>query len=130
MKRKYITLEEAQQLIPSVKKRLLKVMKLNKAIEMLSEIEVSYYDDFEDMSNEISFNKKFHQLCFRLFSELQTLTRKGAVLEDIEMGSINFYAVHNNKPVVLCWQIGDKKIKYWKEMDEDFSERKPLSKLG
>ncbi len=130
MKRKYISLEEAQKLIPEVRRRLLKIMKLNKAIEVLSEIEISYYDDFEDISNEVSFNKKFHQLCFKLFSELQTLTKKGAALEDIDRGAINFYAVHKNRPVILCWQIGDKRIKYWKGMDEDFSERKPLSRLG
>lgn len=127
--KKYISLEEAQKLIPEVKRRLLKVMKFNKAIELLNEIEISYYDDFESVSSEIGFNRKFHSLCFRLFSELDALIRKGAVLDSIDTGTVNFYSINNGKPVVLCWKIGDRHIKYWHEVDEDFSERKPISKL-
>ena len=127
--RKYLTLEEAQRLVPQVRKRLLKVMKLNTAIEILSEIEISFDDETEATFSDIKFNKKFHSLCHRLFSELELLMKMGAMLDDIEKGTVNFYSVHNGKPVVLCWRLGDKHIKYWREMDEDFSERKPLSNL-
>ncbi len=128
--RKYLTLGEAQKLLPEVRRRLLKVMKLNKAIELLSEIEVSFFDEVESMYSEINFNKKFHNLCFKLFSELEVLMKKGASLDSIESGTVNFHSVHNGKPVVFCWQMGDKHIKYWHEVDEDFSERKPISKLS
>ena len=104
-------------------------MKLNKAIEILSEIEISYYDDFESMHSEVNFNKKFHSLCLRLFSELDALMKKGAALDSIDMGTVNFHSINSGKPVVLCWKIGDKHIKYWHELDEDFSERKPISML-
>lgn len=129
IQKKFITLEDAQKLVPEVRRRLLKVMKLSKAIELLSEIEISYYDDYEEMSSEISFNKKFHNLCSKLFTELESLMERGAVLDDMDCGTVNFNIVHNGKPVVLCWQMGDKHIKYWRETDEDFSEKKPISKL-
>jgi hypothetical protein len=127
--RKYLTLDEAQKLVPEVRKRILKVMRLNQAIEMLSEIEIAYYDEVESAFSEIKFNKKFHSLCLRLFSELESLMEMGAVLDDIEKGTVNFYSISKGKPLVLCWNLGDKHIRYWREIDEDLSERKPLSKL-
>ncbi len=130
IKRKYLTLEEAQKMVPEVRRRLLKIMKLNKAIELLSEIEISYYDDYEAMSNEVSFNKKFHSFCFKLFHELELLMSKGAILDNMELGTVNFNSINEGKPVVLCWQIGDKHIKFWHDADEDFSARKPISKLS
>ncbi len=126
---KYITLDEAQGLIPEVRRKLLKIMKLNKAIEIISGIEITYVNEIESMFSEIKMNKKFHGLCYSLFSELQSLMEKGAVLDNIEEGTVNFHSTHHGKPVVLCWKIGDKHIKYWREPYEDFSERKPLSAL-
>ena len=126
---KYLTLEEAQKLVPEVRRRILKIMKLNAAIGLISEIEISYYDELEAAFSEIRFNKKFHSLCLRLFTELEALVKRGAVLDDIEMGTVNFYSICSGKPVVLCWSIGDRHIKYWREVDEDFSERKPISRL-
>lgn len=127
--KKYLTIEEAQKLVPEVRKSILKIMKLNTAIELLGEIEVTYPDETESVFSEIKFNKKFHSLCFRLFTHLENLMEKGAVLDNIEKGAINFFSIHNNKPVVLCWKLGDKRIKYWYGIDEDFSEKKPLSLL-
>ena len=57
------------------------------------------------------------------------LTEKGAILNNLEEGVVGFYSLQNQKPVVLCWKIGDRHIKYWHEADEDFSSRKPISKL-
>ena len=127
--KKYITLEEAQKLVPEVRRRILKIMKLNAAIELISGIEISYNDEVEEAFSEIAFNKKFHGLCLKLFMELEALMKRGAILDDIELGTVNFYSISSGKPVVLCWSIGDRHIKYWREPDEDFSERKPISKL-
>lgn len=126
---KYITMDEAQDMIPEVRRKLLKIMKLNRAIEILSGIEISYIDDIESMFSDVKMNKKFHMLCFRLFTELEFLMERGAVLDSLEEGTVNFYTVHNSKPFILCWKIGDRHIKYWHEVGEDFSERKPLSAL-
>ncbi len=125
----YLSLEEAQKLVPEVRRKILKVMKLNKAIELISNIEIAYYDEIESAFSEIRFNKKFHSLCLRLFSELEALMARGAVLDDIEKGTVNFYSICRGKPVVLCWNLGDRHIKYWREIHEDFSEKKPISKL-
>ena len=127
--KKYLSLEDAQKLIPEIRRRLFKMMKLNKALEILGEIEIFCEDDSEAVYRDIKFNKKFHQLSQKLFSEMELLTENGAVLTDLEQGVVNFYSRQNGSPVFLCWKIGDKHIKYWYGIDEDFSQRKPISKL-
>lgn len=127
--KKYISLEEAQKLIPEIRRRLLKIMKLNKALEILYNVEIACDDEVEGVYREVRYNKKFHQLSHKLFSEMQALTDKGAVLNALEEGVVSFYSQKNRNPIFLCWKIGDRHIKYWHEVGEDFSARKPISKL-
>ena len=127
--KKYLSLEKAQKLVPEVRRKILKIMKINKAIELLCEIEIFCDDDAEAIYRDIRFNKKFHQLSHKLFLEMENLTEKGAVLNNLENGIVNFYSMQDKSPIFLCWKMGDKHIKYWHGVDEDFSERKPISKL-
>jgi len=127
--KKYLTIEEAQRLVPEVRRRILNVIKLNKAIEMISEIEIVYDDEMESMFSEIKFNRKFHSLCYSMFSHLESLMKRGAYLDNLDFGTVKFFSIHNGKPVILCWRIGDRHIKYWHNIDEDFTEKKPISKL-
>jgi len=127
--KKYLTLEEAQKLVPEVRRRVLQIIKLNKAIELISEIEITYDNEIESAFSEIKFNKKFHSLCYSMFSHMEALMKQGAFLDSTDIGRVNFYSIHNNRPIVLCWRLGDKHIKYWHYIDEDFSERKPISQL-
>jgi len=127
--RKYVSLEQAQKLIPEIRRRILRIMKINKAIEILCNIEILCEDDCEGFYREIRFNRKFHQLSYRLFSEMNSLTEKGAVLDWLDQGIINFYSTKDRKPIFLCWKMGDRHIKYWHGIDEDFSDRKPISRL-
>ena len=127
--KKYLTLEEAQRLVPEVRRRVLQIVKLSRAIELISEIEITYDDESESMFSEIKFNRKFHSMCYSMFTHMESLIRKGAFLDGIDMGTVKFYSIHSGKPVVLCWRIGDRHIKYWHNVDEDFTDKKPISKL-
>lgn|SRR3989338_1971608 len=127
--RKYFSLEEAQRLIPEVKRRVFKIMKLDKALGLLCEIEVFCDDDAEACYREIKFNRKFHHLSHRLFSEMESLADKGAVLTELEQGVVKFHSMQNRSSIFLCWKLGDRHIRYWHGINEDFSERKPISML-
>ncbi|MEM4336673.1 MAG: DUF2203 family protein [Candidatus Woesearchaeota archaeon] len=127
--RKYFSLEEAQKLIPEVRRSVFKIIKIDKAINLLSEIEVLCEDDAEACYRDIKFNRKFHQLSYKLFSEMEKLSEKGAILTELDKGIVKFCSRYNKTPIFLCWKIGDKHIKYWHLVGEDFSDKRPLSTL-
>ena len=127
--KKYLSLEQAQRLIPEVRRRVFKIIKLSRAIEIISDIEIFCDDNAEAVYRDIRFNKEFHRLSYKLFLEMESLTESGAVLTNLDEGIVYFYSIQNRKPVLLCWRLNDRHIKYWHWADEDFSARKPISKL-
>jgi hypothetical protein len=50
----------------------------------------------------------------------------GCELKDVEMGLVDFRAVHHHRVVYLCWRLGEDQIRFWHELDTGFSGRKPL----
>jgi hypothetical protein len=50
----------------------------------------------------------------------------GCIVKDIDLGLVDFPAVHEGEPVYLCWKAGEPRITHWHSIDEGFAERKPL----
>ncbi|MEX2185128.1 MAG: DUF2203 domain-containing protein [Chloroflexota bacterium] len=53
----------------------------------------------------------------------------GITLRDIERGLIDFPALVNGRQVWLCWQLGDKDVAQWHELDDGFGGRRPIAEL-
>jgi hypothetical protein len=50
----------------------------------------------------------------------------GCVLKDIEAGLIDFYALRDDEPVFLCWQLGEPAVAHWHPLEEGFAAREPI----
>ena len=59
----------------------------------------------------------------RLRDELQTL---GVEIADIVRGRMFFYSWRENRPVKLCWQVGEPDVSHWCELTRGFSDRMPV----
>ncbi|MBI1969221.1 DUF2203 domain-containing protein [Candidatus Woesearchaeota archaeon] len=127
--KRYFTLELAQALLPNVGQQLQKIMKLQKALEILEEIEIIHEDDAETVQKDIELNKQFHLLSYKFYKEIQQLEKMGALLKDLEQGLIDFYSLYQGREIFLCWQIGEERITHWHELDSGFVGRKPISLL-
>lgn len=53
----------------------------------------------------------------------------GITLRDIEHGLIDFPALANGRQVWLCWQLGERDIAHWHDLDAGFGGRRPLIEL-
>lgn len=54
------------------------------------------------------------------------LDAHGILLKDIERGLIDFPAVRDGRPVLLCWQLGEPAVDHWHEVSEGFAGRQRL----
>lgn len=61
---------------------------------------------------------------------LGALHDRGMILRDVESGLVDFPAVLDGQEVFLCWQLGEKEITYWHELDTGYAGRKPLPERG
>lgn len=54
------------------------------------------------------------------------LYRLGVDLVCAEAGEIEFPIVFQNRPVYLCWKVGEEEIGFWREADQPFYRRQPI----
>jgi hypothetical protein len=56
-------------------------------------------------------------------SELEAL---GVVVKDLDLGLLDFPAVHEGREVELCWHVGEPEVAYWHDLDAGYAGRKPI----
>ena len=128
MAKKYYTAETAQKQIPKIKKSLLKLRNIKKAIDAILSVRMDPgeigYDEFLETNTKL--NKEYHKLSYEFYKELENLEKTGCVLKDLELGLVDFYCRFEGRDIFLCWKLGEEKIKAWHETDAGFAGRTPI----
>jgi len=77
------------------------------------------------------------ELADRLAREAQTIAREieafrrelvslGIQLKDARLGLIDFASTMGDRPIQLCWRLGEPDVQFWHEPDAGFAGRQPL----
>ena len=131
MVKKYFTVDTAQKQIPKIKKSLLKLQHLKKAIDAITSVRIDPkeidYDELVETNTKLS--KEFHKLSYEFYIEIENLEKTGCVLKDLEQGLADFYCRFESRDIFLCWKLGEEKIKAWHEVDDGFIGRKKIIEL-
>ncbi len=127
--KKYYSVSEAENTIPKLRERILRLVKLSRAIDLLDSIDIQYEDEYETIKQDVAMNKKFHEFSLKFCKEVESLLKDGVVLKDIDQGLVNFFSMHDGKEIFLCWKLGEDSISSWYEMKSDYEFRKPVSDL-
>jgi len=62
----------------------------------------------------------------RLAHVVDEITSHGAEVKDLDIGLVDFPALHHDETVLLCWQLGEDEIAWWHRVDDGFAGRRPL----
>ena len=124
--KKYFTIEEAEKLLPKIEKVLRRTIQLNKAIELLSSIEIEVYDDYANLRRITKTNKQFHKLSYELYANIEKLEDMGCLIKDLDTGLMDFYHRFEGRDIFLCWRLGENSIKFWHEVDSGYMGRKQI----
>ena len=62
----------------------------------------------------------------RINGYLQELEAVGCVFKGFEAGLVDFYSLRDDRPVFLCWRLGEERITHWHEIDSGFAGRQPI----
>lgn len=54
------------------------------------------------------------------------IERLGCQFKGLDLGLVDFPAMADGVPILLCWQYGEKQIAYWHQVDEGFTSRRAL----
>jgi hypothetical protein len=66
------------------------------------------------------------RLAQELTETLAKITRTGCLVKDLEMGLVDFPALHEGEEVYLCWKLGEERVEYWHRIQEGFAGRQLL----
>jgi hypothetical protein len=61
-----------------------------------------------------------------LKAELIYLAERGILLRDPEIGLVDFPGEVDDRPVFLCWRLGEDEVAWYHEQHAGFASRKPL----
>ena len=116
-------------MLPEVRTYVRQLIQLNRTIILLSEAEISYDNEFEELKADLRANKELHRLSVQLFEGLEQLAERGCIVKDLETGLLDFYSVFEGRPIFLCWKADEDAIEHWHETDQGFDDRKPILEL-
>lgn len=123
---KIFTVEEANALIPHVRKTLERIQKLYARVGDLRESakEAAGASEFGGgMEGGTEYVKTLYEVG-KLTTDLHSL---GVQLKDYSRGLVDFPSLRDDRIVLLCWQIGEgDEIEWWHEVETGFAGRKPL----
>lgn len=123
---KLFTLAEANELLPSVIPKLIKIQSLYSRLSAMREPAKAAADASRfggGMEGGTAYVKTLYEVG-KITSELHEL---GIELKDYSRGLIDFPCLKNDRVVYLCWQLGEgDTIEWWHEIDAGFAGRQPL----
>ena len=124
-KKRYFTVEEANACIPELTDEisLLRAIRVQLAglhamITPLLEV-VSSNGGSRHTPELLKATARFQEVLGRIEA-------RGCHLKGLDPGLVDFPHLRNGREVYLCWRMGEKRIRYWHEIDDGFDGRQPL----
>ncbi|MGI8494430.1 MAG: DUF2203 domain-containing protein [Pyrinomonadaceae bacterium] len=123
---KLFTLEEANDLLPTVRRIVLKIQSQHNLISTFKSAAKEAANSAQfggGMESGSVYVKSLYELG-KLTLELDSL---GIQLKDYSRGLIDFPSMREDRIVLLCWQLGEgEEIEWWHDLETGFAGRKPL----
>ena len=123
---KLFTIEEANELLPTLRRTLETIKRLYETLAELRDDAKAAARASEGgggMAGGDRYVKALYDVG-RLTTELH---ESGIQLKDYSRGLIDFPCMRDGRIILLCWQLGEgEKIEWWHDVDAGFVGRKPI----
>jgi hypothetical protein len=120
----YVTLDQAEQRIDTVRTLLEQARFLKRELETIAAR--CNYDAvlIEEHKDEIKTR------LLRLNDYLDELEMQGCYVKDLDIGLVDFLSTFEGRDIFLCWKLGEGRICHWHEVDEGYSSRQKILDIG
>jgi hypothetical protein len=127
------TLDEANALVPALELEFGRVARLRDELKTLVEamggadasVEVLQHGGAAPPGREAEA-ARLRAVADDIAAAVQRVTELGCLVKDLDLGLVDFYAMMDEGPVLLCWQFGEPQITHWHGVDEGYGGRKPI----
>ncbi len=70
--------------------------------------------------------RPLRRLADEITGGVERIQALGCVLKDLDQGLVDFYALRDDEPIFLCWQLGEPAVAHWHGLEEGFAGRRPI----
>ncbi len=130
---RFFTLEEANGLVSSLEIEFGRIARARAELAPLSEalggadVSVAILHDGEPPPPGRERDaERLRGLAAEITDAVERVNDLGCLVKDLEIGLVDFYAMQEGEPVLLCWQFGEPAVSHWHGVDEGYAARKPL----
>jgi hypothetical protein len=124
---KLFTVEEANALLPAVRKILRKIQQLHKRLFSYRDAAKLAAEGAEHGGGGFADGGKYAAILTSFSEQMQQLENLGVQLKDFDRGLVDFPSLRDGRVVLLCWQMGEgDQLAWWHDMDAGFAGRTPL----
>ena len=123
--KRYFTLEEANACIPD----LVDDISLLRAIRNLLaglHAEITPLLEVVSSNGGSKHTAALLKATTRFQEVLDRIADRGCHLKGLDPGLVDFPHLRDGREVYLCWRMGEKKIRYWHEIEDGFDGRQAL----
>jgi hypothetical protein len=124
---KLFTVDEANALLPSVRKIVARIQKSHKAVSRYRDAVKKAAEAAERGGGGIEGGGHYAVVLSELTIALSELEALGVQLKDFERGLVDFPSLREGRMILLCWQMGEgDEVEWWHDLDAGFAGRTPL----
>lgn len=123
--KKHFTLEEANKLVPQFTQYFDEILTLHDIMKKERRQKESMT---QGLSQNGGWSKSAEYLdnSFKVSKIVDKILATGAVVKDLQRGLIDFPHLSEGKEIFLCWEMGEKEIKFWHDLESGYPGRQPL----
>ena len=123
---KLFTLEEANALLPEIRKKLLRIQRLYAAVGEMRE-QASAAASASEFGGGMEGGSAYVHSLYEIGKITTDINAAGVQLKDYTRGLIDFPTRRGDRIILLCWQLGEgDEIEWWHDTDTGFAGRQPL----
>ena len=124
---KIFTIQEANALLPKVRKMLAEVQRSHKHLARFRDEAKKASEAAERGGGGIQAGVFYAESLTKLTEQLGQLEALGVQLKDFARGLVDFPSMREGRVVLLCWQMGEgDELEWWHDVDAGFAGRTPL----
>jgi len=124
---KIFSVEEANSLLPSVRRLVKKIQRAHARIIAQESAAKQASESAEHGGGGIANGVEYAANLMNMTALVGELEALGVQLKDFSRGLIDFPSLRDGRVVLLCWQLGEgDRLEWWHDVDAGFAGRTPL----
>ncbi len=133
MTERYFNRQEAEELLPFLRRELKKAISSKQSVEQLDgQIAkaaariMTLGGSIPPYSELVQVKAQREQTLERITKVVEEIQSSGCVVKDLDEGLVDFPSLRDGQEVFLCWKLGEERVAWWHGIEEGFAGRKPI----